>query len=295
MGPFVRRLVALTVIWLLATAALTYAAARRISTPPVTTTTTASTTTPSAPETLVVPDVRKQAYVFAEGTLGDAGFAWKVEGSVQGYAANTVVEQAPAPGTRVVDTGAPLIVLHLSRPAGGKELGVPEDSSPTQGTALKLADLALADTPPLQTATVATTPAAAPAPKATPAPKKTVAVTAPKKKTPPAHRWPQNRPPAFIVPGARKEPLDEMPLSDRAQMLLRWVDAKPKPTNANVSYWLYQHAWIVAGARLGWWHGSDALHTLLTVDSRVWSLWGIGARSEQLARQALAEVEARSS
>jgi hypothetical protein len=36
------------------------------------------------------------------------------------------------------------------------------------------------------------------------------------------------------------------------------------------------------------------LRTLLVADRRVWALWGIGARSTAVARQALAEVEARS-
>ena len=88
MGSFVPRLLALTVVWLLATTALTYAAAQRIHTvhPAAATTTSAAASTT---ETLVVPDVRRQPYVFAKGTLGDSGFAWRVEGSVQGFAANT--------------------------------------------------------------------------------------------------------------------------------------------------------------------------------------------------------------
>lgn len=291
MGTFVRRLVALTVVWLLATAALTYAAAHRIATAPATpATTTTDTSAPSAPQTLVVPDVRRQAYVFAKGTLGDAGFGWRVEGSVLGYASNTVAEQSPAPGTRVIDTGNPLIVLRLSRPAGAKELGAPEATSAVAPTELRFADLALADTPPLQTTTTAAAPTTTTTAAPVPAAEKKVAV-APKKAP---RKWPQNRPPAFVVPGARKEPLDEMPLTDRADMLLRWLGRDPKPTDANVRYWLFQHAWIVAGAQMGWWHGSAALKTLVAADRKVWSLWGIGARSQSVARGALAEVEARS-
>lgn len=291
MGTFVRRLVALTLVWLLATAALTYAASRRVASGPTTPTTTTTAAAPAAPATLVVPDVVDQPYVFAEGTLGDAGFSWHVEGAVQGFSANVVVSQSPAPGTHVVDTGSPLIVLHLSHPEGANQIGVPADSSPTAGTALKIAGLAVAQ------------PAAAAAKSAPAALKqpveKQVAKTKPVKKLPakkaPAHRWPQHRPPVFAVPGARKEPLDEMPLTDRAKMLLRFIEAKPKPTDANVRYWLYQHAWIVTGARMGWWHGADALHTLLTVDQDVWNAWGIGEKSEAVARAALAEVESRSS
>src|ERR1051326_8613709 len=64
------------------------------------------TTTTSTKPTLVVPDVRGQIYVFAKGILEDDGFAWQVIGSVQGFAANTVVTQKPKPGTVVLDTGA---------------------------------------------------------------------------------------------------------------------------------------------------------------------------------------------
>ena len=38
----------------------------------------------------LVPDVRDQAYVFAKTSLEEAGFAWRVTGGVQGYAANKV-------------------------------------------------------------------------------------------------------------------------------------------------------------------------------------------------------------
>jgi acetylornithine deacetylase/succinyl-diaminopimelate desuccinylase-like protein len=98
---------------------------------------------------------------------------------------------------------------------------------------------------------------------------------------------------AFAVAGAPKEPLDEMPLPDRARRLGRWIDAHPKPTDAAVRHWLYQNEWIVTGARFGWWRGAEALRTLIAVDRRTESVWGVGARSERLARAALAEVEAR--
>jgi hypothetical protein len=279
MGVFVRRLLALTAVWLLATAALTYAAAQRMGTTPRTAA-PATTTTASAPP-LTVPDVLHQPYVFAESTLSDAGFAWRVRGSAHGYASNLVVSQTPAPGTQVVDTGLPTIVLHLA--AGRNEAGTPQDSSPGVGTAIKLAGVPAAAAK--QLAGALKLPARPKAPKA--APKK--APTKAPKKAPP-----QKRPPAFVVPGARREPLDEMPLPARANLLLRWLASSPKPTNANVEHWLYQQAWIVAGARMGWWHGADALQILLRADGRVWQLWGIGHRSEAEARAALAEVEQRS-
>ena len=50
------------------------------------------------PEILVVPDVRRQAYVFAKGILQDAGFAWKVEGSVRRLRRQH--RRRPGPGAR---------------------------------------------------------------------------------------------------------------------------------------------------------------------------------------------------
>jgi PASTA domain len=284
MGSFVPRLLVLTVVWLLATAALTFAAAQRMGSTHLATTT--STTTAADLPDLVVPDVRKQAYVFAKGTLGDAGFAWRVSGSVEGYPANTVATQSPLPGTRVVDTGAPLVVVTLAR--SGKETGLPEEKSSTPGTAVKLADFAGAEAAPAMTVPATTVPA-------TTAPVLPKTTTTKRKTVVPSKKLPQQRPPAFVVAGARREPLDEMPLTNRAALLLRWVQSHPDPTDANVRHWLYQHSWIVTGAEMGWWHGAAALHELVTVDQRVWKLWGIGERSEAVARQALAKVEAKSS
>jgi hypothetical protein len=281
MTSFVTRLLALTVVWLFATAALTFAAAHRMGAGPAVVPVTKVAAAPPQ-RVLVVPDLRRQAFVFSKGALTDAGFSFRVQGSVLGFASNTVVSQSPAPGTRVLDTGAPLVILHLAR--SGSQLGLPEDVSSVTPTAVKLA-------PPLAGAarqtSVLTTKVAAPKPAAA----KRVAAKPAKA---PAKQLPQQRPPAFIVPGARKEPLDEMPLTDRANALLVWLNRHPNATDANVKHWLYQHAWIVTGAELGWWHGANALNTLLVADKRVWALWGIGTRSSAVARQALAEVEARS-
>jgi len=101
------------------------------------------------------------------------------------------------------------------------------------------------------------------------------------------------RPAAFHVPGAPKEPLDEIPLPARARRLEAWLTRGRDPTAANQRHWLYQHAWIVTGARFGWWHGAEAIRILIRVDRRVESQWGVGYRSEAAARFALAAVEAR--
>jgi hypothetical protein len=101
------------------------------------------------------------------------------------------------------------------------------------------------------------------------------------------------RPEAFNVPGALTEPVDEIALPVRARRLDTWLTAGRGPTAANQRHWLYQHAWIVTGANFGWWHGAEALRLLIRVDHRIESRWGIGYRSEAVARRALAAVEAR--
>ena len=73
--------------------------------------------------TLIVPNVRGQAYVFAEGTLEDAGLAWHVAGG-NGFSVNT---------------GAPLVTLTLKRNRRYPQHGSPENKSPYRGTAVRLA------------------------------------------------------------------------------------------------------------------------------------------------------------
>ena len=111
---------------------------------------------PPTPDALTVPQVTGQAYVFAKGILEDGGFAWHVTGSVQGFAANTVVNQTPAAGTVVLDTGAPTVTLTLGRNPAYAERGMPDNSAPYPGTRVRLP----ATTPPSPQASVT--------PKATP-------------------------------------------------------------------------------------------------------------------------------
>ena len=63
----------------------------------------------------------------------------------------------------------------------------------------------------------------------------------------------------------------------------------------NLNHWLYEHAYVVAGARFGWWHGAEALQALIAVDRRAEVLWGVGSQSRTTAEKALAEVRSRSS
>lgn len=263
------RLAALVVVPLLATTTLTLAAtgSKPAAKP--------RTAAPAPAPTLVVPDVRHQAYVFAKGALEESGFAWRVDGAVRGFAANTVVSQSPAPGVRVLDRGFPTIVLRLARNGSYGQQGAPENTSPYRGSAAIPARAAVKKR--VVQPAVVKTPAAKPAvrPTAKPAAKPAV------------------RKPDFVVAGAPREPLDEPLLSVRAKRLATWLEAHPQPTKQNVAHWLYQHTWIVTGAGFGWSHGAESLRTLVAVDRRAQALWQLGAQSEQVARAALAEVEAR--
>jgi hypothetical protein len=264
------RLVIVGVVLLLASATLAVGAAKRMTAVPQ------GAPAPVAAATLVVPDLSGQAFVFAKGSLEDSGFAWQVIGSVRGYAANKVARQSPPAGTRVRDTGAPTISVTLKRTPYA-ERGSPEDVSPYVGTPVQPIGLARTSVTP-----VAPVPAAPKGAQAKPAAKQVEPKAAAATK----------RPPAFVLAGAPSEPLKEMPLTQRAQLLLAWIDAHPK-TKVNVRYYLYQHSWVVTGASFGWWHGAEALRKLIAADKIAQQRWGIGKKSELVARKALAEVEAR--
>jgi PASTA domain len=268
------RLALVGTVLLLASATLAVGAAKRLTAVP-----TGAPAPVSAP-TIVVPDVSGQAFVFAKGTLEDTGFAWRVVGSVHGYAANKVASQTPAAGMKLKDTGAPTITLSLERTAY-PEKGEPEDLSPYAGTVPQL----------LRTTAVrpaAPIPAAPKGAKQKPTPKPAA------KPTPaPVAAASTKRPPAFAVANAPREPLKEIPLPQRARLLAAWIGTHKTPTPANVRHFLYQHTWVVTGARFGWWHGAEALRELLAADRIAQKHWGIGRRSELVARRALAEVEAR--
>ena len=133
MAAALRRLLALGFAGLLLSGTLAYGAERAPTTPHKKRVVDAP-----PPVMLMVPDVQGKAYIFAKGMLEESGFAWRVVGSVHGYAANTVAGQMPKAGTRVVDTGAPTVTLRLSSVKGYEQLGTPEDASPFRGTELKL-------------------------------------------------------------------------------------------------------------------------------------------------------------
>jgi hypothetical protein len=274
------RLLALTVIWLLGAATFTLAAEKKPGAAQPT-----AGTLEAKPDVLVVPDVRGKAYVFAKGILQDAGFAWRVQGAVQGYAANAVVYQTPVPSSRVIDNGAPTVVLRLAKNAAYGERGLPENDAPYVGTRV----VYLSDWRKQREEATATTTAD----EITTAPSTTTTGTTTTEEQPESSE-PKTRKPDFVVPGAKPEPADEMSLPKRARMLqARMADAR-KPTRNLVSYWLYQHAWIVTGARFGWHNGAEALRILIKVDQSLERRFHFGARSEAVARSALAYVEAKS-
>jgi hypothetical protein len=131
-----RRLLFIAAVFVaLAMTAISFAAGRQLAVAP----TSASQLPSATPVTLVVPDLRREAFVFAKGQLQDAGFAWKVVGGTPGYPANVVVSQSPAPGTRLIDTGAPLITVTLQHNKQSGPKGEPEDTSQYAPTAVRLA------------------------------------------------------------------------------------------------------------------------------------------------------------
>ena len=270
------RLLALTVIWLLGAATFTLAAEKKAATPTPTVSSQAA-----KPTLLTVPDVRGKAYVFAKGILEDSGLAWRVQGAVQGYAANSVVDQSPRAGARVVDNGAPTVTLRLSKNSAYGERGLPENEAPYPGTRiLSLSEWRAEHEQPQETTSTTSTTTA------------TTTTTPTTTETQPAPEPAESRKPDFEVRGAPAEPKDELTLPARARMLARRMDAMSKPTNRLVNHWLYQHAWIVTGARFGWHDGAEALRILIKVDQSLVRRFDFGARSEVVARRALAYVEA---
>jgi hypothetical protein len=287
--PIIVRLALLALVALLSTAAISFAASGGGST-----TAPSSAPAPAAKQLIRVPDVRGKAFVFAKGMLEDSGFAWHVAGATGGYPANLVVAQSPAAGTRVVDNGMPTVRVTLVQNTSYVQQGVPENVSPYAGSKVVVPGSHTAKPVPVVRPTPvvkpATKPVAKPVTKPVAKPKPT---TKPKPSTKPATKPPAARPPAFVVSGAPKEPLDEMTLTARAKQLDAWVAKHPQKTDANVRHWFYQHEWIVTGAKFGWSNGDDALRTLVKTDDKVIDLWGIGSQSRAVAARALREVEAK--
>ena len=313
------RLVVLVAVWVLGTSTLSLAQENDAQPAPP----PALPAEPAAPaestKPLLVPDVRGLPLVFAKGVLEDAGFAWKVEGEPEGYAVNLVAAQNVAPGTQVVDNGAPVVLLRLRTNPAYNELGVPMNESPYPGTKLVLADGGKPE--------AASTPDAAEdtsdegsdagdesgdqapdgaAENAEPSETDSsqddgagqaqgdstdVELTGAGESTDDEE---STRPPAFAVPGAPAEPLDEISLPERARELQTWADELDALGDGALDHFAYQHSWIVTGAGFGWWQGVEALRTLIRVDETMQSRFDVGGENEAQARAALAEVERKS-
>ena len=215
----------------------------------------------------------------------------------------------------MLETGAPTITLTLMPNPSYIERGTPDNDAPYAGTAIRLpanvtqrpqtdvtprlepvpvpASPGLqpsVTTPAQPTATPAVTQPAAPVTPVLPTPVATTPIPAP---VPKVSTGP--RPPDFKVPGAPKEPVRSLSLPDRAAALATWIESHHDPSATNLNHWLYEHAYVVAGARFGWWHGAEALQALIAVYKRAEVLWGVGSQSRTTAEKALAEVRSRSS
>lgn len=317
--PLLLRLVVLTLVWVFATTSITLASDDGTATEPTPTAPPATGDEVETATVLVVPDVRRQTYVFAKGFLEDAGFGWHVNGAVKGYASNRVVWQNPAPGTLVENTGAPVILVRLEKQKGYPERGIPENDAPYGSTELVLVKGEAgggASAPPAAEDDQAPTPPASPTPPAAPQP----ASPAPASATPagddpakpaaakvskakksakvqaalakPAAK-PARRTPDFVVAGAPAEPADEMPLPQRARNLAAKMAAAQGPSQSLMRYFVYQHNWVVYGARFGWQDGEAALRILVELDQTLERRWNVAHESEQSARAALAFVASR--
>jgi hypothetical protein len=217
---------------------------------------------------------------------------------VKGYAANSVASQNPAPGTRVIDNGAPLVILSLTKNSSYGERGLPENAAPYKATTVvrvsewvKNRIGATGSTTSAATTSAATTSAATTTDTAPTTTETTT--TEPAGTTTEPEQGEQGRKPDFEAAGAPAEPVDEISLTARARALDRRLAGADKPSQRLVNFWLYQHSWIVTGARFGWHHGAEALHVLIKVDQSLERRFDFGARSEVVARRALAYVEAQ--
>ena len=216
---------------------------------------------------------------------------------VPGAGRCTVTVQRPAPGTKVIDNGAPVVVLSLSKNTTYGESGLPENSAPYKGTRVVLVSDWARDQIPTRSETTETT---GTEPGATTTETSATTTEPPATTTEPAGTTTEpeqtednTRKPDFEVPGAPIEPAAEMPLPERAHALQRRLAGPNKPSQHLINFWLYQHSWIVTGARFGWHDGAEALRILIKVDQSLERRFGFGAKSEVVARRALEYVEAQ--
>ena len=197
----------------------------------------------------------------------------------------------------MVGNGAPVVVLSLSRNTAYGESGLPENTAPYKGTRIVLVSDWARDQTDTGAATTETAPATTTAPTTTEGPDTTTepsgTTTEPSGTTTEQQPEQKTRKPDFEVPGAPVEPADEMPLPARARALERRLAGPGELSQHLINFWLYQHSWIVTGARFGWHDGAEALRILIKIDQSLERRFGFGAKSEVVARRALAYVEAQ--
>ena len=237
--------------------------------------------------------MRRQAYVFAKGILQDAGFAWRVRGDVDGFAANTVTVQTPAPGTRVIDNGAPVVTLRLARSAQYAERGVPENSAPFTGSKVVLLKNWQAEqkknAPPVAEAArrdrSCDDDAGSDHDRAgrrPPPPRPTTAPTSHDSGTRSAARAGSGLSQARFHRLRRAGRARRRDAASGARTRARGAGRQAEEADSPrfVNFWLYQHSWIVTGARFGWKDGDVALKTLIRVDGSLQKRFGFGRRSQ---------------
>ncbi len=270
-------------VGLLATGALTAAEVRQDADPEPVPSVEASV------PTLVVPDVVGQPYVFAKQLLDDAGFAWEVEGQIEGYAANLVESQVPLSGTEVIGIELPRVTLTLDRNADYEERGVPQNVSRDPGIPVLSHDPA-----PESAQSGGQEPGAgegaSPAENG-PKSESTEDAAADGEAVEPIPDGSESQAEVSTEPVA-SDPGSESAL-ERALFLASWILEHPHPTDEAVSYWLWQHSEIIAGARAGERDAREALEILIEIDRDLQKSWGVGAKSEALARETLHEIRSR--
>ena len=214
-------------------------------------------------------------------SLEQDGFAWRVTAPCPGFAANVVVSQSPAPGTRVFDDGAPTSSLRLSRNATTRRRACPRTSRPYAGkpspgrSACGAAEAKDRPGEGRHSGGEARESAAAEG--------EAVTAEAAKPTPPPARARPPSSSPARRR--SRSTRSSSAPARSSSQPGSRSIRSR---TAANVDHWLYQHAWIVTGAKLRL--VATAPQALRDADRRrpavSQKLWGVGSQSEQVARAA---------
>ena len=248
---------------------------------------------PAAPteQILVVPDVRGQAYVFARAP-GGRRFAWLVQGTVGGYAANTAPTSPGArhPRRRHRRSHDVLRLQRKPRLRGG---GTPENAAPFTGTPVRLAG-APKRIAPRRRLPAEAGPAPAEAEGAAQAEGTARDQAQARAEGESLREDPERapRPAEFAVPAARPTSRSTRSAPARARRLdpgSRHTVGRPTPTCApTLPARLDRHRRAVRLVAR-----EEALRLLLDADRRAQRLWGVGAKNELVTRRALRFVASR--